>query len=341
MDHPPKPPVVLSFCPGILGLERGIERAIGKLDVAAYMEIEAVIQANLVAGMEAGLLDPAPIWTDVKTFDARPFRGKIHGLIGGYPCPGESFAGLREGHLYHGFLWPYIRRAFKASQPLWGFFENVEGHLSGTYPIVYRSLQNMGYAAEAGIFSAEEVGAPQQRKRTFILAVAKPYLYDVRRRFRDQQKKGCTNESEAPWKNWQWLRNEFGHLDQTMGHAQCIGRKGGICAQQSTCSALQSNHKMGNANIQGLQRNERERFGSSFEAFVKKSSGCSDRELWPKGQGYEQWPWEEPRQVEPQVEFTIDGYNFYSDLVRAVGNSVVEQTAELAWITLWNKIINQ
>ncbi len=167
MDNPIKSPAVLSFCPGVLGLERGLERAIGKIRVMAYVEIEAFIIANLVAGMEAGVVDPAPIWTDAKTFDASPFRGKIHGIIGGYPCPGESLAGLREGHLYKGFLWPSIRRAISATRPLWCYFENVEAHLTGTFPIVLRSLHNMGYRVEAGIFTAEEVGATQEREREY------------------------------------------------------------------------------------------------------------------------------------------------------------------------------
>lgn len=85
MDYTEQSPVILSFCPGLLGLERGIERAIGTISVAVYVEIEAFIIANLVAGMESGMVDPAPIWTDAKTFDGVHFRGKIHGLVGGRP----------------------------------------------------------------------------------------------------------------------------------------------------------------------------------------------------------------------------------------------------------------
>jgi DNA modification methylase len=39
------------------------------------------------------------------------FVERIHGIIGGYPCPGESLAGLREGHLYKGFIWPAITKS--------------------------------------------------------------------------------------------------------------------------------------------------------------------------------------------------------------------------------------
>lgn len=118
VDNTFKSPNVLSFCPVILGIERGIAKAGIKCKTLAYIEIEAFCIANLVAGMESGLLDPAPIWTDAKTFDASPFCNKIHGIIGGYPCPGESLAGLRQGHLYKGFIWPYIRKAISTAKPI-------------------------------------------------------------------------------------------------------------------------------------------------------------------------------------------------------------------------------
>lgn len=58
---------------------------------------------------------------------------------------------------------------------------------------------------------------------------------------------------------------------------------------------------------------------------------------FPMGQGYEQYEWEHPREVEPGLGSTVNGYNFREDLLRALGNSVVEQTAELAFIDLLQK----
>lgn len=175
MDNPFESPAILSFCPGILGLERGIKRVIGKLNVVAYVEIEAFIIANLVAGMEAGVLDPAPIWSDAKTFDARPFRGKIHGIIGGYPCTPFSLAGTRSGENHPGHIYPAISRAIEATGPVWCFFENVDDHLSLGFDKVYQDLHRMGYAVETGICTAEEVGAPHERERMFIFALENTY----------------------------------------------------------------------------------------------------------------------------------------------------------------------
>jgi site-specific DNA-cytosine methylase len=310
VDNPFKSPAVLSFCPGILGIERGLARAGISCRVAAYVEIEAFIIANLVAGMESGLVDPAPIWTDAKTFDARPFRGKIHGIIGGYPCPGESVAGLREGHLYKGFLWPSIRKAISAANPPFCFFENVDDHLTGTYPIVQRSLRHMGYAVEAGIYSADEVGASHERQRLFILALANPYRDELRRRFGKIQGKEETAKGET-WNQYrQWLRNELSDGSSEVADARSSG-------------------------LQGMQPRQ---VSGSRQTISGSIAQCSTKDF-PIGQGFEQWNWEEPREISPQsgMGSTIDGYNFASDLLRALGNSVVEQTAELAFVELLYK----
>jgi site-specific DNA-cytosine methylase len=181
VDNPFKSPAVLSICPGIRGLERGVERALGeRLRVSAYAEIEAFIVENLLAGMEAGMVVPAPIWTNLKTFPWESFRGRIHGIIGGYPCQPFSQAGLRGGSSDPRHLWPFIKIGVKKSRPLWCYFENVEGHLSLGLRDVCKDLRKMGYQVEAGIYSASEVGAPHRRNRVFILAMENSFLSRVR-----------------------------------------------------------------------------------------------------------------------------------------------------------------
>ena len=163
---------IISFCTGYGGIELGLELAGVNVRTVAACEIETYAIANLVEKMESGALEPFPIWTDLKTFDSRPFRGKIHGITGGYPCQPFSHAGQRKGTEDPRHLWPYICKHIDTIRPVWCFFENVSGHLTLGFDEVYKSLRGLGYSVEAGLFTASEVGAPHKRQRLFILAVA-------------------------------------------------------------------------------------------------------------------------------------------------------------------------
>ena len=161
---------IISFCTGYGGLELGIKRAGVDVRTIVNVEIEAFCCANMAAKIEEGRMDNAPIWTDLKTFPAREFRGKVHGLIGGYPCQPFSSAGKRQGEKDPRHLWPYILKHVRAIRPVWCFWENVAGHTTMGLWRVLSDLEEEGYRTTWNIFSAEEVGAPHQRKRVFILA---------------------------------------------------------------------------------------------------------------------------------------------------------------------------
>lgn len=300
MDSTEESPVILSFCTGIRGLERGIERVIGPVRVAAYVEIEAFIIYNLVAAMESGVLDPSPIWSDLKTFPAQDFSGKVHGIIGGYPCQPFSNAGNRKGEEDPRHLWPYIKHHISTIRPVWCFFENVAGHLTLGFQTVKRELEEMGYLVEAGIYSAEEVGAPHRRERLFILAV----------------------------------------LDNTSG-PRLEGRLGGHDTKRSARTGRMQTAGTGKNVADTLRDNGAEIqiearepvIGS--EPFSNGNQGRVDR--FPAGRGAQQFNWEAPRTTESSMGSTAHGYNFREDLLRALGNGVVEQTAELAFRDLIRK----
>lgn len=160
----------LGLCAGYGGIELGLKRVLPTLRTVALCEIEAFACANLVAKMETGLMDAAPIWTDLKTFPWAEFRDRVDILTGGYPCQPFSSAGKRLGGEDPRHLWPYISNGIRLLQPSVCFFENVEGHISLGLREVIGDLESLGYRATFGIFSASECGAPHQRKRVFILA---------------------------------------------------------------------------------------------------------------------------------------------------------------------------
>ncbi|MEJ8476882.1 DNA cytosine methyltransferase [Roseibium algae] len=168
----PEPLSGLSLCTGVGGLELGLHVAEPGYRTVCYVEREACAAATLVARMEDKALDHAPVWDDVKSFDGRPWRGKLHILTAGYPCQPFSASGKQRGKDDPRHLWPHVARIIRECEPEWVFCENVEGHLDRGFEQVAGELQAMGYSLKAGLFSAAEVGASHIRKRLFILAHA-------------------------------------------------------------------------------------------------------------------------------------------------------------------------
>jgi len=159
------------MCAGYGGIGLGLKNIFGeRLRAIAYCELEGFAQANLISKMEKGLLDVAPIWSDLKTFPYGSFHGLVDILIAGYPCQPFSAAGKRAGKDDPRHLWPWIADGIRLLRPRLCFFENVEGHISLGLREVIGELESIGYQSSWGIFSASEVGAPHQRKRVFILA---------------------------------------------------------------------------------------------------------------------------------------------------------------------------
>lgn len=176
----------LSLCTGYGGIDIGLSRALGgAVRSIAYVEIEAFPISNLVSKIEAGHLDAAPIFTDLKRFPWRRFHGRVDILSGGFPCQPFSSAGARRGDDDPRHLFPYILNGLRElGRPPLVFLENVEGIISsklkgdgwsdpeGTPVLLHviRELERVGYDATSGVFSAREIGAPHQRKRVFIMA---------------------------------------------------------------------------------------------------------------------------------------------------------------------------
>jgi DNA (cytosine-5)-methyltransferase 1 len=169
---------ILSICTGGYGLDFGVELAMPDARTVCMVEGEAFAAARLVTAMQQGLLAPAPVWSDARTFDGRAWRGVVDGLIGGIPCQPHSLAGKRLGASDERDLWSPARRIIVQSGVWFVFIENVPGMLNakaGQFPgalRVRRDLRRLGFEVEGGLFTAAEVGDSQVRERVFILAVA-------------------------------------------------------------------------------------------------------------------------------------------------------------------------
>lgn len=164
----------LALCAGIGGLERGVADALQSRGVdyrtVAHVERDAYAAAVLVARMEDATLDPAPIWDDVTTFDARPWRGVVDFVTSGIPCQPYSSAGKRQGHADARALWPQLVRIVEECEPDFVFVENVARFLQHAEPL-WRELWWLGFDWAPPLLStAAEYGAPHLRERVFLLA---------------------------------------------------------------------------------------------------------------------------------------------------------------------------
>lgn len=160
----------LALCAGHGGLELGLHIAEPGYRTVCYVEREAYQAAALVARMEDQALDNAPVWDDVKTFDGRPWRGRVDIVTGGYPCQPFSTAGKRRGANDPRHIWPDIKRIVEEIGPEWCLFENVANHLNLGFYEVAQDLRSMGYQVAADLVSAKETGASHNRLRLFIVA---------------------------------------------------------------------------------------------------------------------------------------------------------------------------
>ena len=137
-----------------------------------FVEWEPYPRSSIIAAQLAGYFAPAPIWDDLTTFDAQPLAGAIDTILAGYPCQPFSMAGQRKGADDPRHLWPHVARVARelGDGLRWIFLENVAGHVTLGADTVLRELRDMGFTPAAGLFSAEEVGAPHERLRWFCVA---------------------------------------------------------------------------------------------------------------------------------------------------------------------------
>jgi len=290
----------LSFCAGYGGIDLGLQRVLPSCRTVAYVEIEAFAIANLVAKMEAGDLDAAPVWTDIKTFPAEPFRGLVDIISGGYPCQPFSAAGSRLGTKDPRHLWPFLRRAIRVIQPGRVFLENVEGHISLGLSTVISDLEEDGYRATWGIFSAAEVGASHQRKRVFIYGEladsnsagleGQPWPVDVQRKepgWNTQEQNGSTCESSLQ----RAVANTVSKRGKRSGH-----RLGETCEvrqrrQDSEENSQHGGQQLANPNNSGGTEDQQQ---SQLRSEMPQQPSCDS---WPARPGETQKRWEEPRTV--------------------------------------------
>ena len=117
------------------------------------------------------ILEPFPIWSDVCSFDGKPWRGAVDVVSGGFPCQDISTAGKGAGiDGERSGLWAHMARIIDEVRPVYAFVENSPALTSRGLGTVLGDLASIGFDAKWGIFRASDVGFPHKRDRIWILA---------------------------------------------------------------------------------------------------------------------------------------------------------------------------
>jgi DNA (cytosine-5)-methyltransferase 1 len=197
----------------------------------------------------------------------------------------------------------------------------------------------MGYSVEAGIYTAQEAGAPHERARLYILAMDNSYCGRIQESIQSKQVKqeyagiGNANyELGNADSNGNQKRNGFGGSKEEAGRNKIEENK----RKWVRAEFIPADKAVADTNYTGFGEFKRSEPVRKKQLFIE----CGSFKTWPAGQGQFQYEWEAPRAVEPGLGCTINGYNFRNDLLRMYGNGVVEQTAAIAFRDLLKKFNN-
>jgi len=286
----------LALFAGIHGIGLGLKRAFGRRGLPfrtiCYVEWDDYCVEILRARMRDGLLDDAPIWGDIRTFDGRPWAGLVDIVTGGFPCQDLSFAGKGAGlEGERSGLFFELLRVVRDVRPGIVLLENVPALLIRGFGRVAAEMAASGYDTQWDCIPAAAVGAPHRRDRVFILAYAAEH---------GGERSGVARGGRAGF--------EDGGEDVADTEDRTSGRLPiGTRAQKPEPRI----------NGQDVSDSECERCLDTQKrqaAFPVFSGGYpSQRSVWA---------------AEPDVGRVVDGVPSRVDRLRALGNAVVPQVAE-------------
>lgn len=276
------------------------------------VERDAYAAQILAQRQNDGILPPFPIWSDVCSFDGKPWRGIIDVISGGFPCQDISSAGKGAGiDGTRSGMWAEMARIIGEVRPREVWVENSPMLVGRGLARVISDLAKMGYDAQWARFSASNFGAPHERDRLWIVAYA--------------MQSGTWRESQAGLtsniiESSKWL--EEGARRSRPSGVSNMAYTSGLRLEEKRISC-RSSEKITNPRRDGSKISNPESFGwkqtrESEQPSSKRIGGC--------GQEWTRW-WS----VEPRLGRVADGVAHRVDRLKAIGNGQVPIVAKSAF----------
>ena len=154
-----------------------------------YVENNEYCQKIIAQRIKDGILDEAPIFSDVRTFIsegyAESYQGMVDVITAGFPCQGNSAIGKQKVEFDHRNMWPETIATIKKVRPKYFKGENVKNLASKKYICtIVSDLEQAGYAVwpilQLGAYCC---GAKHKRERIWIFADSTSGRLERRDRF--------------------------------------------------------------------------------------------------------------------------------------------------------------
>ena len=274
------------------------------------VERDAYAAQILAQRQNDGALDTFPIWSDVCSFDGKPWRGLVDVISGGFPCQDISSAGSGVGiDGARSGLWRQMARIIGEVRPTFVYVENSPMLVGRGLAVVIGDLAEMGYDAQWGIVGAADLGAPHQRDRIWIVANTNGTRQPQPARCKQERGLGFEQCGET--------------LDDTERKRQHPGREDHQqYVRYQPCPANQNSKSLANTR------------GEHGEGVVASSTdsqvwrGSHERSAGSCSYGFRRWP------TEPGMGRVADGVAHRVDRIKALGNGQVPRVAAAAFTIL-------
>ncbi|SEJ71054.1 DNA (cytosine-5)-methyltransferase 1 [Azotobacter beijerinckii] len=169
------------------------------------VERDAYAAQVLAQRQNDGALPAFPIWSDVCSFDGRPWRGLVDVVSGGFPCQDISAAGNGAGiDGERSGLWREMARIVGEVRPRFVFVENSPLLVRRGLAVVLGDLAELGYDARWCVMGAADVGAPHQRDRIWIVANSASFGLEAQR-----ITAGYSEEIAVTWRDGSSLADSY------------------------------------------------------------------------------------------------------------------------------------